>query len=95
MLDNIWNSIRFGRRSGCRNPLAKKQPFDPLSHPAIRRMSPRELADLPLGAMWPAACVDRRCRTAAAYGHFTSGGMDDRMASTLPPVFRPNTVPRS
>jgi len=28
-------------------------------------------------------------------GHFTSGGSDDRMASTLPPVFSPNVVPRS
>ena len=31
----------------------------------------------------------------ASYGHFTTGGIDDRIASTLPPVFRPNTVPRS
>jgi hypothetical protein len=29
------------------------------------------------------------------YGHFTTGGIDDRIDSTLPPVFRPNTVPRS
>jgi hypothetical protein len=29
------------------------------------------------------------------YGHFATGGMDDRIDSTLPPVFRPNTVPRS
>ena len=29
------------------------------------------------------------------HGHFTMGGMDDRIASTLPPVFRPNVVPRS
>jgi hypothetical protein len=30
-----------------------------------------------------------------AYGHFTSGGIDDRMESTLPPVFSPKMVPRS
>lgn len=28
-------------------------------------------------------------------GHFTSGGSDIRIASTLPPVFRPKIVPRS
>jgi hypothetical protein len=30
-----------------------------------------------------------------AYGHFTTGGSEERMASTLPPVFSPKTVPRS
>ena len=29
------------------------------------------------------------------YGHFTSGGMDERIESTLPPVFNPKIVPRS
>ena len=29
------------------------------------------------------------------YGHFTSGGIDDRIESTLPPVLSPNVVPRS
>ena len=28
-------------------------------------------------------------------GHFATGGIDDRIDSTLPPVFSPNTVPRS
>jgi hypothetical protein len=28
-------------------------------------------------------------------GHFTSGGSDDRMELTLPPVFSPNVVPLS
>jgi hypothetical protein len=28
-------------------------------------------------------------------GHFTTGGIDDRIDSTLPPVFNPNVVPRS
>lgn len=28
-------------------------------------------------------------------GHFTLGGMDERIESTLPPVFRPKIVPRS
>jgi hypothetical protein len=31
----------------------------------------------------------------STYGHFTTGGIDDRIESTLPPVLRPNTVPRS
>lgn len=31
----------------------------------------------------------------AGYGHFTSGGIDDRIEATLPPVFSPKTVPRS
>jgi hypothetical protein len=31
----------------------------------------------------------------AFYGHFTTGGIDDRILSTLPPVFSPNVVPRS
>ena len=30
-----------------------------------------------------------------AHGHFTSGGSDDRIESTLPPVLRPKMVPRS
>ncbi len=29
------------------------------------------------------------------YGHFTVGGMDDKIESTLPPVFSPKIVPRS
>src|SRR5262249_27319034 len=29
------------------------------------------------------------------YGHFTTGGMEDRMDSALPPVLRPKMVPRS
>ena len=29
------------------------------------------------------------------HGHFTSGGMEERMESTLPPVFSPKMVPRS
>ena len=29
------------------------------------------------------------------HGHFTSGGIDDRIESTLPPVFSPKMVPRS
>jgi hypothetical protein len=34
-------------------------------------------------------------RRQSCYGHLTTGGIDDRIESTLPPVFRPNTVPRS
>ncbi len=28
-------------------------------------------------------------------GHFTNGGMEERIESTLPPVFNPKIVPRS
>jgi hypothetical protein len=31
----------------------------------------------------------------SVYGHFTSGGIDDKIESTLPPVFNPKVVPRS
>ena len=37
---------------------------------------------------WPAM-------TDCSYGHFTSGGMEERIEATLPPVLRPNVVPRS
>ena len=40
----------------------------------------------------------RQRRTARAefhYFHSATGGMEDRMLSTLPPVFRPTVVPRS
>ncbi len=33
--------------------------------------------------------------TEPLYGHFTSGGSEDRMDSMLPPVLSPNSVPRS
>jgi len=33
--------------------------------------------------------------SALAHGHLTVGGMDDRIESTLPPVFSPKIVPRS
>ena len=36
-----------------------------------------------------------RCDAAELYGHFTTGGIDDRIESTLPPVRRPKIVPRS
>lgn len=55
---------------------------DPLDHPQLQDMSPNELADLPLTPEWP-------------YGHFTSGGIEERIESTLPPVLRPKIVPRS
>lgn len=32
---------------------------------------------------------------AHVYGHLTIGGIDERMESTFPPVFSPNSVPRS
>lgn len=42
----------------------------------------------------PAAAATATTK-AQAQGHLTSGGSDIRMASTLPPVFRPKIVPRS
>jgi hypothetical protein len=38
---------------------------------------------------------DDEDRCACLYGHFATGGIDDRIDATLPPVFSPNTVPRS
>lgn len=32
---------------------------------------------------------------AVRYGHFTTGGIEERIEVTLPPVFRPKVVPRS
>lgn len=42
-------------------------------------------------------CCDiaANCRWRVIQGHFTVGGKLDRIASTLPPVLRPNVVPRS
>jgi hypothetical protein len=64
-------------------------------------------SDRPRGAALPDSAMQRApymapSPTAAklpcnlkSYGHFTTGGIDDKIDSTLPPVFRPNTVPRS
>ncbi len=41
------------------------------------------------------ATVQATYRMAFPYGHFATGGIDDRIESTLPPVFRPKMVPRS
>jgi len=62
----VYDTILRPFRSFRRRPagFAKSVPapaFDPLSHPAIRRMSPRELADLPLGALPRAGKRDRAC----------------------------------
>ena len=61
-------------------------------------------------ALQRAACLRQRRRWAEApdsrwrapavvsrgiHGHFTTGGIDDRIESTLPPVLRPKIVPRS
>ena len=40
-----------------------------------------------------ATCESVSC--SRLYGHFTTGGIDERMLATLPPVLRPNVVPRS
>jgi hypothetical protein len=34
-------------------------------------------------------------KPAVVYGQFTTGGSEERIEATLPPVFRPKTVPRS
>lgn len=40
------------------------------------------------------ACLGRQALW-AFHGQRTSGGIDDKIDSTLPPVFRPKIVPRS
>jgi hypothetical protein len=47
MFDNIWNLFRHVE-SVPRLAVDDERLDDPLSHPAIRRMSPEELADLPI-----------------------------------------------
>jgi hypothetical protein len=41
------------------------------------------------------ALVQVTINNARIYGHFTTGGIEDRIDSTLPPVRRPKIVPRS
>ena len=43
------------------------------------------------GAKGPAT----RAQETTGHGHFTTGGIDDNIDSTLPPVRRPKMVPRS
>jgi hypothetical protein len=43
-------------------------------------------------ALFRSRCNDRGHRR---YGHFTTGGIEERIDSTLPPVRRPKMVPRS
>jgi len=61
--DTILRPFRSFRRrpAGLAKSVPAPAPFDPLSHLAIRRMSPRELADLPLGALPQAGKRDRAC----------------------------------
>jgi len=47
---------------------------------------------LPVAALLLARAA---CLSLKVHGHFTAGGMDIKIASTLPPVFRPKIVPRS
>jgi hypothetical protein len=51
----------------------------------------RTKADVPR----PPGSTNRGYRSFNRYGHFTSGGIDDKIESTLPPVLRPKMVPRS
>ncbi len=49
----------------------------------------------PTGWCRPCRSASRGAVASLSHGHFTSGGIDDRMESTLPPVFSPKMVPRS
>jgi hypothetical protein len=71
------------------NPSPSAWHADPLSHPQLAAMDERELADLPL------ARAMREMPRASDQGHFTSGGMLDRIEFTFPPVLSPKMVPRS
>src|SRR5262249_42185611 len=81
-------NIKLKRRA----PLPPVRPFlwpRPVLRPngGPRRASPcrnRNGGAAPLATLQP-----RR------YGHFTTGGKDERIDSTLPPVFSPKMVPRS
>lgn len=55
----FWRFQRFGRRQEPPQPDdAARWRADPLSHPAIERMSVREVADLPMGQV---RFLDARC----------------------------------
>ncbi len=47
------------------------------------------------GALPPPHHPSAPPRAGISYGHFTTGGIDDNIDSTLPPVRRPKMVPRS
>jgi hypothetical protein len=55
----------------------------------LQRLEPLTLRNLLAGLGTTAAISN------PPYGHFTAGGIEERIDSTLPPVFSPNNVPRS
>lgn len=61
---------------------------------AVMNWEPGETAGADIGALLEELADAVSCAF-AAHGHFTSGGSDIRIASMLPPVIRPNLVPRS
>ncbi len=87
MLQLILSALR--RRQAAHVSDCQRWLLDPLSHPALRQMDARALADLPIGHADSDEC---ECPD---QGHFTSGGRLDRIEFTLPPVLRPKMVPRS
>jgi hypothetical protein len=58
------------------------------NHRPLEYWIPDSLASLGFGN-------DEAVVSIAIHGHFTTGGIEERIESTLPPVLRPNTVPRS
>ena len=57
MLKFFWN-VMWRRRPGRNVARDPSWRCDPLAHPAIARMSPTELADLPLGRVRYGCCQD-------------------------------------
>ncbi len=98
-------------QTGCARRPGKHSPLPPLAEPVITFISltPVSYADGSAGAARVRAglaSLDSRVSSdvgnaiahlarASAYGHFTTGGMLERIELTLPPVFRPKVVPRS
>ena len=69
------------QRVGVGGALTQGQFFEITSVPEIRAQA--------------IAVASQILANAAVQGHFTTGGMELRIESTLPPVFRPKVVPRS
>jgi hypothetical protein len=54
-----------------------------------------ELFGKPAFGSGPGQAFSGSCSNGRHHGHFTTGGMEDKMDSTFPPVRNPKIVPRS
>ena len=66
-----------------------------LPHEAVRQISSHNFHRWAGGAPGGLSSGPSGARLSAAHGHLTSGGIEERIDSTLPPVLSPKIVPRS